>query len=165
MHRLEWGPWLLAAAALLILVLGIRPAARSDVDALDCTHAVVVGGLLRCGEEALVVRDACGHEHRLRSGDVLDPGSCEGPARMLPEELAALEVRIDVNADSIADLTSLPRVGPVLAERIVDGRPYESVDALLDVKGIGPHTLAGIRPRVLPPSTPRSPRASSATPP
>lgn len=34
--------------------------------------------------------------------------------------------------------------GPTIAERIIDGRPWEDVDALIDVNGIGEVTLGEI---------------------
>ncbi len=52
---------------------------------------------------------------------------------------------IDINTATLAELESLPSIGPVMAQLIVDGRPYGEVDDLLNVKGIGPATLAKIR--------------------
>ncbi|MCG7286601.1 ComEA family DNA-binding protein [Cellulomonas sp. ACRRI] len=56
---------------------------------------------------------------------------------------------VDVNAAGAAELQTLPGIGPVLAERIVAWReangPFASVDALLDVSGIGPAVLGQIR--------------------
>ena len=40
----------------------------------------------------------------------------------------------------------LPGVGPVLAKRMIEGRPYTSVEDLRRVSGIGAETLAQIRP-------------------
>jgi competence protein ComEA len=49
---------------------------------------------------------------------------------------------IDLNAASVAQLDTLPGVGPVLAQRIVDWRTahgrFDSVDQLREVSGIGP---------------------------
>lgn len=60
------------------------------------------------------------------------------------------DVQIDVNHAGWAELALLPRVGEVLARRIVDFRdtkgPFMSVDELDNVKGIGPKVLDGIRP-------------------
>lgn len=53
--------------------------------------------------------------------------------------------RVDLNAASRAVLESLPGVGPTLARRIVEGRPYARVDDLLRVRGVGPRTLARLR--------------------
>jgi competence protein ComEA len=43
----------------------------------------------------------------------------------------------------------LPGIGPALARRIIEGRPYRSVDDLERVKGIGKRRLAGLRPLVV----------------
>ena len=68
---------------------------------------------------------------------------------MAPSDLAALHQPVDINRASVSELTSLPRVGPVLARRIVEGRPHADVDALLRVRGIGPATLKRVRGRVV----------------
>lgn len=64
--------------------------------------------------------------------------------------LVAAQGRVRLNRASLAELEALPRVGPVLAARIVEGRPYRSVDDLDRVKGIGPATLRRLRPLVAP---------------
>jgi competence protein ComEA len=65
------------------------------------------------------------------------------PLRAAPT-LAVLG-RINLNTASLAELDTLPGVGPKTAQWIVDGRPYAQVDDLLKVKGIGPATLAKLR--------------------
>lgn len=52
---------------------------------------------------------------------------------------------IDLNTATEARLQSLPGVGPALAARIVEGRPYASVDELTRVSGIGPVALERLR--------------------
>jgi DNA uptake protein ComE-like DNA-binding protein len=52
---------------------------------------------------------------------------------------------IDINSAPQAELESLPGIGPTLARRIIEGRPYRTVDDLLRVKGIGEKRLAEIR--------------------
>ena len=51
---------------------------------------------------------------------------------------------IDVNHASAAELELLPRIGPALAQRIVDGRPYDVPAQLQNVRGIGPRTFEGL---------------------
>jgi competence protein ComEA len=53
---------------------------------------------------------------------------------------------LDLNTASKKELQSIKGIGPILAERIIAGRPYKIVDDLLKVKGIGPKKLENIRP-------------------
>jgi DNA uptake protein ComE-like DNA-binding protein len=53
---------------------------------------------------------------------------------------------IDINSASEKDLESLPGIGSVIARRIIESRPYRTVDDLQRVKGIGEKRLAEIRP-------------------
>ena len=56
---------------------------------------------------------------------------------------------LDLNNASAAELESLPGIGPALARRIIEGRPYRTVEDLLRIKGIGEGRLAEIRRRVI----------------
>lgn len=51
----------------------------------------------------------------------------------------------DINTASKEDLESIPGIGPVLASRIIAGRPYKNMDDLLKVKGIGKKKLKKLR--------------------
>lgn len=60
--------------------------------------------------------------------------------------------RINVSTATVAELDTLPGIGPVLAERIVADReangPYASVDSLARVDGISDATVDELRPLV-----------------
>jgi DNA uptake protein ComE-like DNA-binding protein len=56
---------------------------------------------------------------------------------------------IDLNRADARALQSISGVGPVLAAKIIAGRPYKSVDDLLRVSGIGPKLFAKIQPYVV----------------
>lgn len=55
------------------------------------------------------------------------------------------ENRVNINTASASELDALPGIGPVLAQRIIDRRPFTSVEELLEVNGIGQATLDGLR--------------------
>lgn len=59
---------------------------------------------------------------------------------------------IDLNQATAAELEELPKVGPVLAQRIIEHRDqvggFRSVEELDDISGIGPAMMAAIAPLV-----------------
>lgn len=60
--------------------------------------------------------------------------------------------QIDVNTATVEELQQLPAIGPKLAERIVAERtkkPFETIDDLRRVGGIGVKTLEKLRPHVV----------------
>lgn len=156
------GAMLALVAALGVGFVALRPAAPEVLVQVACEFAVEVDGVLRCDDEA--PRDLAA----LCGGDVLVGALSHGDAvtreqvcaaevptrgapgwgRMRGEDLAALGVPVDLNRASIEELESLPGIGPELARRIAEGRPYASVEALLRVRGIGPVRLTAVRTRV-----------------
>ena len=60
------------------------------------------------------------------------------------------DMRVDINAAGVAELSVLPAIGPGLAERIVADRnqrgPFESVESLTRVSGIGKSTIDRLKP-------------------
>ncbi len=81
----------------------------------------------------------------------------KGADRGLPDPAApppgiAEEGLLRINEAAAGDLTRLPRVGPRLAQRILDSRnrdgPFRSLRDLTRVPGIGPKTAAVLAPRI-----------------
>jgi len=124
-------------------MLGIAPDRGSVATAMTCGRALEVDGTLLCDAETRRVTDVVD----ANSGDRIVNGVVVG--RMNPHAIAALELPVDLNTASEAELDTLPRIGPVLAARIIEHRPYESVQAITRVRGVGPKTLARIRHRAL----------------
>jgi competence protein ComEA len=62
--------------------------------------------------------------------------------------------QVDVNKAGWPELAALPGVGRTTAERIVQSRelngPYNNIDDLRRVRGVGPRTLESLRPYVRP---------------
>jgi competence protein ComEA len=59
---------------------------------------------------------------------------------------------LNINQASQADLEALPGIGPAIAARIVAYRqvngPFENIEEIQSVKGIGPSIFAEIRDRI-----------------
>ena len=73
---------------------------------------------------------------------VIDDKNCisKGPA---PKELTTrvAEKTINLNTASGSDLESIEGISKGLAVKIIASSPYENVDELLEIKGIGPKLL------------------------
>ena len=61
--------------------------------------------------------------------------------------------RLDINRATVEELQSLPGIGEVLARRVVERRTvrglFNTVEDLLEVKGIGEKRLNSLRPLIL----------------
>lgn len=57
--------------------------------------------------------------------------------------------KVNLNTATVADLDSLPRIGPTMAQRILDYRTkngrFRSIDGLRDVAGIGDKTFEALK--------------------
>ncbi|MFT6395904.1 MAG: competence protein ComEA [Bradymonadia bacterium] len=71
-----------------------------------------------------------------------DPAAAEEPVAASGPPTGQPGRRVNINSASSRELESLSGIGPSLASRIVEARPYRAVDDLLRVRGIGPSTLA-----------------------
>ena len=71
---------------------------------------------------------------------------------MSAERLLTLGMALDVNTSTAEDLAALPGVGPALAQRIIEYRqsrgPFQKVDDLLSVHGIGRKKLEHLAPLI-----------------
>lgn len=53
--------------------------------------------------------------------------------------------KVSINSGSVADLDSLPGIGPATAEKIIQARPFAALEDLMDVPGIGESKFNQIR--------------------
>jgi len=58
-------------------------------------------------------------------------------ALLLIAPLVFADHNININTTSLEELDALPGVGPTIAQRIIEGRPYSSVEEVSRVDGIG----------------------------
>jgi competence protein ComEA len=68
------------------------------------------------------------------AGEAPVPAAAATPAASAP--VASLP-KLDVNAASLSELQNIPGIGLVVAQRIIEARPFKSADDLQRVKGIG----------------------------
>ena len=82
-------------------------------------------------------------------GEVFVYASPQAPAQASGQTASGL---ININTASNAELQTLPGIGPVLAEAIINFREthgrFQSVEELINVPRIGPATLERLRPLV-----------------
>ncbi len=53
--------------------------------------------------------------------------------------------RTNINSASLSELDRLPGIGPVTAQKIIDGRPYQAIEDLLTRKIVGQSTFEKIK--------------------
>jgi competence ComEA-like helix-hairpin-helix protein len=106
--------------------------------------------LLRTDRDGTVTIESDGRGWRVVGHDIAARGP-PGKARAKPDRSERPRPAgrlINVNTATAAELEALPGIGPVIARRIIEGRPYRSVEELGRVKGIGLKRLEEIRPLV-----------------
>ena len=125
----------------------VEPEARL-VDALAAAGGTLESADLQAVDPA---RPLTGGEQRVGPKDGAEPapGSPGAPGG---GGGAGADGTVNLNTADQAALETLPRIGPALAQRIIDWRDengrFRSVDDLLAVPGIGEKLLAGVREKV-----------------
>lgn len=119
-------------------------------DAVSAAGGTLPGADLAAINSARVLVD--GEQVRVPKPGEVPPvraGSGDGGAGGATGASSAL---VDLNTADLAALDTLPGVGPVLAQRILDWRAehqrFSTVDELGEVSGIGEKLLAQLRPKV-----------------
>ena len=114
--------------------------ASADLERINLARVVVDGEQVHVpapGEQLLPNTNGSG------GGGAVGQGSGTGPIAAGP---------VNLNTADLAQLDTLPGVGPVLAQRILDWRSahgrFSSVDELGEVSGIGEKLLAQLTPKV-----------------
>ncbi len=167
------GLWYVRSLPTPVQVRAIAPSPLASISASPSADAVVLlvdvagwvrhPGVYEFGEDDRVI-DALEAAGGARPGAALDSLNLAAPLAdgtqiLVPKEQSASASepssvsgpsgKININTASAAELDALPGVGEVIAQRIVDYRtangPFQSVDDLLNVSGIGEVTLEDMR--------------------
>ena len=92
--------------------------------------------------------------HIPRQGElpVGDGAGSHAQGSTAPPAAAGAGAKININTAGVDELDALPKVGPVLAQRIVDWRkehgPFSAIEDLDAVDGVGPKMLETLLPLV-----------------
>jgi competence protein ComEA len=117
-------------------------AADADSDQLN------LAAVLEDGQKILVPRKG----ETLPSGAGPADGAGGGDGQAGADGPAAAAGKVNINTAGVEQLATLPRVGPVLAQRIVEWRAqhgnFRRVEELDAVDGVGPKMLAALLPLV-----------------
>lgn len=58
------------------------------------------------------------------------------------------QLKININTASLTELDTLPGIGPVYGQKIIDGRPYTAIEELINVSGIGESLFEKIKDKI-----------------
>ena len=140
---------LLFLAGVIVLGASVRVvrAARDDGRSDDASRQALARQLAAVDSvhrtDARPVRRRVGSSRSLQRRESIDRTRDTSTTPVLP---------VDLDVASLADIESLPRIGPVLAQRIIDDRvargPFGSIEGFERVRGVGPSLANALRARV-----------------
>jgi len=126
------------------------PTADGDANRLNLALTVEDGQKIyvpRRGEALPAATDAARSD-----GAATDSAGSSSTGSNSTGQQGAAGGKVNLNTADVAELDTLPKVGPVLAQRIVDWRkehgPFKSVEELDGVDGVGPKMLEALLPLV-----------------
>jgi competence protein ComEA len=118
------------------------------IDAIDAAGGAKAGADLTAINLAALVTDA--QQIVVAKRGAAGPGASSSGTTTGPG--AGGTELVNINTATLDQLETLPGIGEVLAQRIIDYReengPFGSVEDLLDVSGIGDATLAELKPLI-----------------
>lgn len=149
---------LLFVAAVAALGLGVRGCRALSPAAVDAAPRAALAAQIAAVDSAVSTGGRPRARRPSRDAAAQATGSSPGATPASPA------APVDLDRAGVAELDALPGIGPALAQRIVDDRAahgaFGSLEALQDVRGIGPALAAKLAPLVTfsgPPRQPLSP--------
>ena len=152
---------LTAAVALALLLLAVRYIlpAGTTTPAAPLPPPPALGASATGASAARVVVDVVGAVrqpglYRLPQGSRIADAVAQAGGPTGKAELAQVSLAVQLSTATLEQLETLPGIGPVMAQKILDYRTkhgaFSSVDELDAVSGIGPKRLDQLRDMVVP---------------
>ncbi|MPM56111.1 hypothetical protein SDC9_102910 [bioreactor metagenome] len=104
-----------------------------------------VGLVLICAAALVLLTLFQGKPAGFSHGFTVDADAADGAKAAAASEYWSEEGKININKAPSDVLEMLPGIGPALAKRIIEGRPYENIEALTRVSGIGEATFEKVK--------------------
>lgn len=104
----------------------------------------IAGGLIPDADSAYIAKYINLAKTVQNEEKIYIPLKTEAPASASDSE----HIPININTASLEELTSLPRIGETTAQKIIDHRPYTSVDQLLNQKVVSATLFNTLKPLI-----------------
>ena len=148
MGRLRVVIHLATACAVLGLAVAVGRWLRDPEPGAPLVGIVVLGAVVGLCAHRLYREGGVGRRPAVPAPAMPAPAALPAQVAEPPPPLWMTGDRVDLNHASLRQLQTLPGVGRVTAERIVEERPFASVDDLARVGGLGPARIRAIAERV-----------------
>ncbi len=121
------------------------PARQAAKEERHTARGFSVGLVLICAAALILLLYFHDRPAGYSSGFTVDADAMDGTRAADTSGYWSAEGKININKAPADLLEMLPGIGPALAERIVEGRPYESIEDVTRVSGIGEATYANLK--------------------
>lgn len=82
------------------------------------------------------------------SSDEVRSGKLEAGSEGAKAGASGVSLTVNLNEASLSELETLPGIGPVTAQKIIDGRPYQTLEELVSKKAVGQSVFEKIKDKI-----------------